>query len=215
VTSPTCKHGISDCWISIANKTLRTQKAVGCWVSSKTVETTCEEPVMQSRHFFRHKDICQYTGVTTRDETRHIGLDGDKTEMLLKCLRLRHCQGTVIKSHYTHKTTTTRKMDLQKVSKHWLHGPSGLLLAREGSDSTKNKCIAKPDSHSQDTVMRHETWRDMETRDRTKTRHTSIDAEPRPRHEKSCFQTVLREDTYLKTQSHLWPKMLAYFLRMP
>jgi len=29
--------------------------------------------------------------------------------------------------------------------------------------------------HSQDTVMRLETWRYMETQDRAKTRHTSVE----------------------------------------
>jgi len=39
-------------------------------------------PVMESRHFL--KDICQDTGVKTRYEPRHQGLDLDETETLLK-----------------------------------------------------------------------------------------------------------------------------------
>jgi len=30
----------------------------------------------------------------------------------------------------------------------------------------------------------------MKTRDRAKTRHTSVETEPRPRHEKPCLETV-------------------------
>ena len=41
--------------------------------------------------------------------------------------------------------------------------------------------------------MRHdETWK-LETR--TKTRHTSVETEPRPRREKQCVETVTRQDT--------------------
>jgi len=64
--------------------------------------------------------------------------------MLLKCLRLRHCQGTVIKTRYSHKTTTTRTTVLQQVN-----GPSGLRSARNASVSTQNKHLAMPD---RDTV---------------------------------------------------------------
>jgi len=51
-----------------------------------------------------------------------------------------------------------------------------------------------PERHSQDTVMRHETLRNMITRDRAKTRHTIVKSETRPRHEKSCLETVSRYD---------------------
>jgi len=50
-----------------------------------------------------------------------------------------------------------------------------------------------------DTVMRHETWRDMETRDRAKTRHTSVETEPRPW--KPRLEKVSRQDTDLETPS--------------
>jgi len=45
--------------------------------------------------------------------------------------------------------------------------------------------------------MTHETWRDMETWDRAKTRHTSVEIEPRARREKPCRKTVFRQDTSL------------------
>jgi len=47
--------------------------------------------------------------------------------------------------------------------------------------------------------MRHETWRDIETRDRVKTRHTSVETEPRLRLEKKQVKTVSRQDTCLVT----------------
>jgi len=34
----------------------------------------------------------------------------------------------------------------------------------------------------------------METRDRAKTRHTIVETEPRPRHEKQCLETVKYND---------------------
>jgi len=40
-----------------------------------------------------------------------------KTETLLKCFRLRHCQGTVIKTHYSNKPQSRRTTGLQQVSK--------------------------------------------------------------------------------------------------
>ena len=46
-------------------------------------------------------------------------------------------------------------------------------------------------------VSRDETRRDMETRDRAKTRHASVETEPRPRHEKPCLETVSRRDTWV------------------
>ena len=52
-----------------------------------------------------------------------------------------------------------------------------------------------PDRDTVKTVMRHETWRDMETRDRAKTRHTSVDTESPPRREKLCRETVAIQDT--------------------
>jgi len=57
--------------------------------------------------FFRDRDIWRTTSVNTRDEPIYYGLDQDK------CLRLRHCQGTVIKTHYSYKTTTMRTIALQ------------------------------------------------------------------------------------------------------
>jgi len=45
--------------------------------------------------------------------------------------------------------------------------------------------------------MRHETWRDIETRFRAKTRHTSVETEPRLRHEKPCLEIVSGQDTCL------------------
>jgi len=37
-----------------------------------------------------------------------------RLETILKCLRLRHCQGTVIKTHYdSHNAATTGKTVLQ------------------------------------------------------------------------------------------------------
>jgi len=35
--------------------------------------------VMESRHFFRDRDICQDTGIKTGDEPRHFRLDRDET----------------------------------------------------------------------------------------------------------------------------------------
>jgi len=37
--------------------------------------------------------------------------------MLLKYMTLKHWEGTVIKVHYSHKTTTTRTTVLQQVTK--------------------------------------------------------------------------------------------------
>ena len=56
----------------------------------------------------RDRDICQDTGFKKRDEPRHLGFSWDESDILFKCLTQRHCQGTVIKTHYSHKTTTTR-----------------------------------------------------------------------------------------------------------
>jgi len=39
--------------------------------------------------------------------------------MLLKCLRLKLCRGPVVKTHYSHKTTTTTRTTIvQEVSEH-------------------------------------------------------------------------------------------------
>ena len=85
------------------------------------------------------------------------------------------------------------------MSKQQVNGPRGLLSVRNASVSTQSKHLAMPD---RDTVMRHETCRDMETRDAAKTRrYTSVEAEPRLRHEKSCLETVSRQDTRLDTPS--------------
>jgi len=68
-------------------------------------------------------------------------------------LRVRHCQDTVIKTHYSHKKL--RVIEL-----------SGLLSARKASASAQNKHLAMPNSDSQDAVMRHdETWK-LETEPR-------------------------------------------------
>jgi len=61
--------------------------------------------------------------------------------MLLKCLRLRYCQGTVIKKHYSGKTTTATRTTVL----HIVNGPS----ARNASVSEQNKHLAMPD---RDTV---------------------------------------------------------------
>jgi len=62
----------------------------------------------------------------------------------------------------------------------------------------QNNHLPVPD---RDTVMRHETWRNMETRDRDKTRRTSVETEPRPIHEISRLKTVSSQDTCLETAS--------------
>jgi len=41
----------------------------------------------------------------------------------------------------------------------------------------------------------------MEIQDRCKTRHTSVETEPRPRHEKLCLAKVLRQGTCLEISS--------------
>jgi len=67
--------------------------------------------VMESRNFFprqRHS-----TRHRCQDKRQAKTLDRDKTVTLLKCLRLRRCQGRVINTHYSHKTTTTRTIVLQ------------------------------------------------------------------------------------------------------
>ena len=65
-----------------------------------------------------------------------------------------------------------------------VNGPNGLLSARNASVSTQNKLLAQlaVRDTDRDTVMRLDTRRDMETRDRAKTKHTSIDTEQRPIH---------------------------------
>ena len=62
-----------------------------------------------SRGIFSETDICRDTGVQTRDEPRHLGLDWGETKTTLKYLRLRHCRCAVIKKQYSHKTTTSTK----------------------------------------------------------------------------------------------------------
>jgi len=47
-----------------------------------------------------------------------------------------------------------------------------------------------PERDTDKTVVRHETWWDMETRDRAKTRRTSVETQQRPRHEKPCLETI-------------------------
>jgi len=41
----------------------------------------------------------------------------------------------------------------------------------------------------------------METRGRVKIRRTSVETEPRPRHERPCLETVSRQETCLETPS--------------
>jgi len=43
----------------------------------------------------------------------------------------------------------------------------------------------------------------METRDAAKTRHTSVETEPRPKHKKQCLEAVSRLDTCIKIPSLL------------
>jgi len=61
------------------------------------------------------------------------------------------------------------------------------------------KHLAVPDGDTVKTVIRHQTWRDIETRDRAKTRHTSVETESRQRHEKPCLETVSTQDTCVET----------------
>jgi len=103
------------------------------------------------------------------------GLRQDKTVTLLKCLKLRQCQGTVIKTHYSHKTTTTRTIVLQYISKQPVTGPSGLFSTRNASASAQNKHLAMSDRDTvktQSRDMRHDETEKLETR--AKTRHTSV-----------------------------------------
>ena len=83
----------------------------------------------------------------SRSKTLRI-IDWDKTETLLKCVRLGHCQGTVIKTLYSHKTTAKTTV-LWYVRKPRVNGPNGLRLARNASVSAQNKHLATPD---RDTV---------------------------------------------------------------
>ena len=59
----------------------------------------------KSRHFFWDRDICQDMCQDRRVRTFRIILR--RHWDAVKCLRLRLCQGTVIKTQYSHKTTTT------------------------------------------------------------------------------------------------------------
>jgi len=51
----------------------------------------------------------------------------------------------------------------------------------------------------------------MKTWDRAKTRHTSVETEPEPRHKKPCLETVSRQDTCLETPLLVLMQMLQYF----
>jgi len=62
---------------------------------------------------FNETDICHVTDVKTRDERIGYGFDWYETETLWKCLRPRHCQGTIIKTHSHETATTTRTTVLQ------------------------------------------------------------------------------------------------------
>jgi len=91
-----------------------------------------------------------------------------------------------------------------------VNGPSSLISARNANVSTENKHLAMPDRDTVKTQswdMRHdETWK-LETR--AKTGHTSVETEPRPRHEKPCLKTVLRRDKSQDSITAIWPNNSA------
>jgi len=82
-------------------------------------------------------------------------------------MRPRHCQGSVIKTRYGHKTTTvTRTTVLQLVStKQRVNGPNDLLSARNPSVSAQNKHLTIPDRDTvktQSSAIRHDKTRKLE-----------------------------------------------------
>jgi len=56
--------------------------------------------------FFSETDTFAKTQVARHETSQDIK---DDVEMLLKCLRLRHCRYTFIKTHHSHKTTVYNK----------------------------------------------------------------------------------------------------------